>query len=104
MLRVRKSRRKSSTSWAGLPYVNRNGEEERAGYFKVKNTQGNLKEFRLGVKNEIILKTKFGVKSYAELINATLVLMVKHYQLGNGFVVVDLKREAVPTKASQAKV
>ncbi len=81
-----------------LPYMNHNGDKERAGYFKVLNQKGSTKEFRLGVKNEIVLKSKFNVLNYIELVGATLILQVKKYNLGNGFVVVDLKREAATAK------
>ena len=73
------------------PYLNFDGEEEKAGYFKVQNPKGVAKEFRLGISNEIILKKKFGITSYGALIGKTLTLGVKKYTKGNGFIVVDLK-------------
>lgn len=77
-----------------LEYVNRNGDKERAGYYKITNEKGNIKEFRLGQKNETILSKKFGFKSYSELIGATLVLSVKKYNLGNGFVIEEVKKSS----------
>ena len=81
-----------------LEFVNRDGETERAGYYKVKNPEGSIKEFRLGVANEKILKNQFKCGSYLGLIGKTLFLIVKKYQFGNGFVVSDLKLDSLSSQ------
>lgn len=76
-----------------LEYVNRSGDKERVGYYKVKNEKGVVKQFRLTVSNEKILRNKFKCNGYPDILGKLLVLQVKHYQLGSGFIVVDLKSE-----------
>jgi hypothetical protein len=75
-----------------LPYIDRQGVEKRGGFFKVKNDKGATKEFRLGITNEKILKNKFALKDYNELVGASLAFTVKKYPLNNGFIIVDVKR------------
>lgn len=64
------------------------GDVKRAAYLKVKGPEGTAQEFRLGISNEITLAKKHKVKGYDELKGHTLLLLVKHYKFGNGFVLV----------------
>ena len=73
-------------------YVARDTTKKRAAYYKV-DDKGAAKEWRLGIKNEITLKKKFGVKSYEDLKGKWVTLVCKHYNLGNGFVITDVSAE-----------
>lgn len=68
-------------------------EEDRlvpiyAGYLKGSNAK---QQFKLGIKNEVRAARKFGIKSYEELLNRTLILKVVNYRLAPGFVLVGVK-------------
>ena len=81
-----------------LAYLGRRTDENADGeiinnsYFRL-DARGVQQEFKLGMKNERILRKKHGVKAAAELIGKTLALKVKDYgaNFGNGFVVIGLK-------------
>lgn len=76
-----------------LEYINKAGDTERSGYYMVKTDKGTQKKFRLGINNEKILKNKFKCAGYGDIIGKVLILQVKKYNLGNGFIVADLKSE-----------
>jgi len=69
-------------------YSTSQGDVKRAAYLKVKGPEGTAQDFRLGISNEITLAAKYNVKGYDELKGHTLLLLVKHYKFGNGFVLV----------------
>lgn len=81
-----------------LAYLGRREDENADGditnnaYYKV-DSRGVQQEFKLGMKNERLLRKKHAVKGASELLGKTIVLKVKDYgaNFGNGFVVVGLK-------------
>lgn len=56
------------------------------------DAMGIPQDFRFGIKNEKVAK-KLGINGYDELIGSTLVMKVKRFQLGSGFVLVDIIKE-----------
>ena len=74
-----------------VPYVARDGTNKRAGVYQVVDKIG-TKEFRLGIKNEILLKHKYGLAKYEDLKGRNIQLQVKAYNLGKGFVLVGVSK------------
>ena len=85
-------------------YEDKNKRVKRAGMYRVVEELVDVpQEFRLGIKNEKIAAKKFGIKDYAELVDRTLTLKVKKFNVGNGFVLVDIsgtQRVDKPRKAA----
>ncbi len=85
-------------------YNTRNNEIRKAAYYKA-SLNGKIKEWRLGIKNEYILKQKFGYSSYEDLVGSTLTLQAKAFRgTGhNGFVVVDAVKGQPQPPTQQAQ-
>ena len=79
-----------SSNLGRLPYTAKDGTPKRAQMYKV-TTEGIVQQFRLGIKNEILC-AKMGIKTAEELVGKTLVLQVKKYPLGQGFVLIKVDK------------
>lgn len=86
-----------------IPYQARAGEQRKAYYYKV-STNGVLKQFRLGLKNEQVAAGSFRVSSPEALVGKYLTLRCKKFPLANGWVlelVEDAETKKVPSYAVQ---
>jgi hypothetical protein len=79
-------------------YESADGSKQEGYAYAVRSDDGRTKEFRITLKNERILRLRFGIKSPEEVVGVELTLNVVPYTRGNGFVVIDLKRPAAQNK------
>lgn len=74
-------------------YIARDGTPKSAGMYKVEAQGiGVPQQFRLGIKNEKLAAKRYGMKNYEDLVGKLLTLKVKKFQLGQGFVLMDISK------------